>query len=247
MPRIWNNLPILHLNEPLVDFPNELSCFNPHPYVSLGAPYGPSSSPWRLRGTVLNRLLNAQLLLKSINPSHSFLVFDAWRPIRVQSFMYQKAFEDECLSRGIDPKSHDLSDQILIIKREVSKYWAPPSLNPGSPPPHSTGSAVDLTLSVGLTPLDMGGEIDFIGEKSKPNFYSDHSSIKKDSNESIWHFRRTLLSTVMSKYGFVQHPNEWWHFSFGDQFWAWKTGRKKAFYGSIDNNLLTSSSPIALI
>jgi D-alanyl-D-alanine dipeptidase len=31
--------------------------------------------------------------------------------------------------------------------------------------------------------------------------------------------------------GFAQHPNEWWHFSHGDQLWAWRLGHPSAHYG----------------
>ena len=30
----------------------------------------------------------------------------------------------------------------------------------------------------------------------------------------------------MTKFGFAQHPNEWWHFSYGDQLWAWKNKKQ---------------------
>ena len=36
--------------------------------------------------------------------------------------------------------------------------------------------------------------------------------------------------------GFVQHPNEWWHFSYGDQLWAWTTNANAGFYGSVDDD-----------
>ena len=35
----------------------------------------------------------------------------------------------------------------------------------------------------------------------------------------------------MLKFDFVQHPNEWWHFSYGDQLWAWTNKNRKAIYG----------------
>ena len=36
----------------------------------------------------------------------------------------------------------------------------------------------------------------------------------------------------MKQAGFVQHPNEWWHFSFGDQLWSWFSKQCDAIYGS---------------
>tara|TARA_B100000212_G_scaffold75249_1_gene53229 strand:+ start:321 stop:476 length:156 start_codon:yes stop_codon:yes gene_type:complete len=49
----------------------------------------------------------------------------------------------------------------------------------------------------------------------------------------IWHNRRNLLKQVMLKFEFVQHPCEWWHFSYGDQLWAWTNQNKKAIYGKV--------------
>jgi hypothetical protein len=36
-----------------------------------------------------------------------------------------------------------------------------------------------------------------------------------------YHAHRQLLRDVMLKAGFQRNPREWWHFSFGDQMWAW--------------------------
>ena len=36
----------------------------------------------------------------------------------------------------------------------------------------------------------------------------------------------------MIKFGFVQHPNEWWHFSYGDQLWSWLSKQGNAIYGA---------------
>ena len=49
----------------------------------------------------------------------------------------------------------------------------------------------------------------------------------------IWNSRRNLLRKIMTKFGFAQHPNEWWHFSYGDQLWAWKNKKANALYGKI--------------
>jgi zinc D-Ala-D-Ala dipeptidase len=48
-----------------------------------------------------------------------------------------------------------------------------------------------------------------------------------------YHHHRSLLHSAMSAAGFRQHPNEWWHFSLGDQLWAWQTGNAAvAKYGN---------------
>ena len=35
----------------------------------------------------------------------------------------------------------------------------------------------------------------------------------------------------MTEEGFAGHPDEWWHFSWGDQMWAALTGAGEAHYG----------------
>jgi D-alanyl-D-alanine dipeptidase len=39
----------------------------------------------------------------------------------------------------------------------------------------------------------------------------------------------------MAEAGFANHPDEWWHYSYGDQTWAALTGRRAALYGLIEN------------
>ena len=80
----------------------------------------------------------------------------------------------------------------------------------------------------------MGGVIDSIGPESDPNYYLKFAQSERNSSNNLWHFRRLLLKDIMHQAGFVQHPNEWWHFSFGDQLWAWCTNSDAAFYGAID-------------
>ena len=45
-----------------------------------------------------------------------------------------------------------------------------------------------------------------------------------------FHRDRELLNQVMTHRGFVRHPNEWWHFSYGDQLWAWISNEETAIY-----------------
>ncbi len=82
------------------------------------------------------------------------------------------------------------------------------------------------------TPLDLGGEIDFIGPESSPDFYKKGSIMMPFSTHHVFHKRRSLLLSVMEKAGFVQHPKEWWHFSYGDQLWSWLSKKDFAIYGA---------------
>ena len=42
----------------------------------------------------------------------------------------------------------------------------------------------------------------------------------------------------MRSAGFVRHPNEWWHFSHGDQLWAWSVKAEQALYASVPQQLM---------
>ncbi len=232
--RPWSPIPIKECGESLQPLPGELLRMEPHPYMALGAPYGPSGQPFQLRQGVVRRLLEAQQRLLDHDPSLRLSIFDAWRPIAVQAFMVEHSIAELCRERGVERRSGDAFDRVV---GDVGRFWAAPSRDPATPPPHSTGAAVDLTLSDGAgIPLAMGGEIDAIGALSEPQHYAG----REDPEARCWHQRRQLLADVMGAAGFAQHPNEWWHYSFGDQLWAWRKGAAVAIYAEAVNSALTS-------
>jgi len=194
-----------------------------------------------VRSSVLSRLAQAQNHLtqhpdSEIGSIH-LLVFDAWRPVSVQAFMVEHAVREECKRRGLEPTRSDWSRALEEVQREVGRFWAPPSDNLCTPPPHSTGGAIDLTLADALgAPLAMGGEIDAIGPESLPDHHASSAKSNPQSSEALWHRRRCTLRAAMNHAGFVRHPNEWWHFSYGDQLWAWKTAASMAIYGRVDDH-----------
>jgi D-alanyl-D-alanine dipeptidase len=44
--------------------------------------------------------------------------------------------------------------------------------------------------------------------------------------------RRDSLGTALAGAGLVNDPTEWWHWSFGDRYWALMTGVATAHYGT---------------
>ncbi|WP_269606862.1 M15 family metallopeptidase [Prochlorococcus marinus] len=230
--RPWNNIKINDCNEPLISIPQSIFRLTPHPYMSLGAPYLTGADPWVLRRGVLKRLIRAQKKLSEINPKLQLALFDAWRPISVQKFMFNYTIQETCKSKGVDINDLSVNGGINDVIEEVGRFWAKPSSDPLMPPPHSTGAAIDLTLAdITGKALDLGGEIDFIGPESSPDFYKKDSFMMPDSKYHVFQDRRSLLFSVMEQAGFVQHPNEWWHFSYGDQLWSWLTKKGNAIYG----------------
>jgi D-alanyl-D-alanine dipeptidase len=92
---------------------------------------------------------------------------------------------------------------------------------------HVTGAAVDLTLvdSRGVE-LDMGTSID--ADRAS----ADTGAADADLLEPV-RARRALLARVLTDAGLVNYPSEWWHWSYGDRYWALVTGADAALYGPV--------------
>ncbi len=226
--KIWNKIPIKDNGDKLIVIPSCLKFLDPHPYSHLGAPYKDKTSIWKLREEVVNRLVkvNDYLISKS---SFNLLIYDSWRPLEVQEFMFKRAFLLEFEESDIDISFENMKYYPSILKK-VEKFWAFPSYDTRCPPPHSTGGALDVCLSDKDGNLvEMGSMVDQMDETSNPYFYAN----MKNEEAIIWNSRRNLLREFMTKFGFAQHPNEWWHFSYGDQLWAWKNKKANALYGKI--------------
>ncbi|MBD2109411.1 M15 family metallopeptidase [Nodosilinea sp. FACHB-13] len=229
----YQAIPICDRSEPLVPIPcDRFPLVDPHVYQSLGAPYG-NQSPYSLRAGVLAALTEAQDQLQWQRSGWHIQIFDAFRPLAVQRFMVEHTFTERVQARGwmteaLTPAQRD------EVMAEVAQFWAMPSDDPATPPPHSTGAALDVTLidATGSV-VDMGSPIDEVSLRSHPNHFADRTN----PAEQTFHAHRTLLNQVMESAGFRRHPNEWWHFSLGDQLWAWlrrqETGSDKflAHYG----------------
>ena len=225
----YHSISIQECNEPLIAIPLEKFAVEfPHPYEKIGANYN-GKSPYYLRQGVLDALLTAQTYLQGSYPEWKIQIFDAYRTVEVQQFMVDYTFD--LVLKKEQLKAEELSpQQQQNIWEQVYQIWAIPSENPATPPPHSTGAAIDITLvdETGKT-LNMGGEIDELSARSQPNYYAN----SKDETECTSHQRRKILNKIMTKAGFSRHPGEWWHFSLGDQMWAWQMNQRTARYGRI--------------
>jgi len=156
-------------------------------------------------------------------------VYDAWRPRAVQAYFYERWLPDELRKRR-----PELSGEAL--QAEVARYWAKPTDNPLSPAPHSTGAALDLTIVWDDgEPLFMGSMFDDASAISATEHFE---ALSHTHGGADWSFsaeearaNRRLLYWVMTDAGFANHPDEWWHYSWGDQMWAKITGEPAAIYG----------------
>jgi len=213
-------------NEPLVDLPDFGIAGENYYFNQRNPPY------WRrIDGAIPDLLLRRGVAekLASVNArlAHAGLelfVFDAWRPRAVQSY-----FHDVWMPAELRKRDPALSGAALI--EAVECYWAAPTSDAASPAPHETGAAVDLSLRWrGGELLWMGSLFDDVTEIAHRDRFETTGTQDISYSDEEARANRRLLHWVMSDAGFAGHPNEWWHFSWGDQLWAAFTGGE-AHYG----------------
>ncbi|ROR90899.1 M15 family metallopeptidase [Nocardioides aurantiacus] len=139
---------------------------------------------------------------------------EAYRPPERQE-LYFTTYRDKL--RAADP-THD--DETL--NRLASRFVAPPAFAP-----HVAGAAVDVTLvdNAGVE-LDLGCPVDANPEVSGGTCYTHHPGVTGHAGA-----HRKVLIEAMTAAGFVNYPTEWWHWSHGDRYWAFVTGRDVAVHG----------------
>ncbi|WP_328972487.1 M15 family metallopeptidase [Streptomyces sp. NBC_00239] len=200
-------IPVTGSDEVLVDL-------RTRPYVRVDPrkadPYGHYA---HVREDVARRLAHAAAMLPA---GLAFLFVEGYRPPDLQQH-YFTAYRDRL--RDLRP---DLDESALHLA--ASRYVSPPEIAP-----HSAGSAIDLTLCTedGLE-LPMGTTVNASPEDSGLRCYTAAQDIDTQSRAN-----RELLGSVLTAAGFVNYPTEWWHWSYGDRYWALSTGRDSAPYGPV--------------
>ncbi|RNL81438.1 M15 family metallopeptidase [Nocardioides marmorisolisilvae] len=179
------------------------------PLVALDSSFGPARALVRAslatRLGVAAGLLPAGLGLRVVEGHRS--------PADQQAILAQYSAEVCALHPGISATELD---------RLTSRYVAPLAVAP-----HVAGAAVDLTLVDACgDPLDLGTPIDATPEQSQGRCYFDSTRISADARA-----HRDLLAEVLGVVGLVNYPTEWWHWSYGDRYWALVTGADAALYG----------------
>ncbi|WP_030178522.1 M15 family metallopeptidase [Streptomyces sp. NRRL S-813] len=164
-----------------------------------------------LREGVLERLRQAQTRLPA---GLRFLVVEGYRPPGLQRRYFEKYV---ARLRAEHPEWSDEQ-----IRSAASRFVSPPEIAP-----HSAGAAVDLTLAdADGRELDMGTPMNATPEESAGACYTDAAGISERASA-----HREILGRALTDAGLVNYPTEWWHWSFGDRYWALITGAGSACYG----------------
>ncbi len=196
-------IPVHDCEDPLVDLCGLLSVD-----TRRGDPQGMFTL---VRSGVRDRLDEAE---KSLPRGIHLLVVEAFRPISLQRKIYE-LYRDGLLQSypGMELTEADIM---------ATRYVAPVGLAP-----HTCGAAVDLTLcDSNMVKLDMGCEEGATPEESAGACYMEASGLSASAREN-----RAILRGALTGVGMVNYPTEWWHWSFGDRYWALVSEADHAVYG----------------
>lgn len=171
-----------------------------------------SDGRW-LRRPVLERLADAAAAL----PRDLVLALnEGWRSPALQEHYFERY-------RARLAAEHPDADP-AVVRRLASRFVSPPEVAP-----HTAGAAVDvLLLSPEGVVLDVGCPVDASPEASGGRCYTEHPGVTGEAAAL-----RTELVRALSGAGLVNYPTEWWHWSWGDRYWAQATGAAYAVLGPI--------------
>ncbi|MFC5218207.1 M15 family metallopeptidase [Streptomyces coerulescens] len=198
-------IPVLECGDPLVDL-RESSLLEVDPRQA-----DPDGAYAMVREGVAVRLERAARLLPD---GLRLLVTEGYRPLALQTRYFDEYRAELRRTHPDWPDGH--------LRSQTSRSVAPPETAP-----HVAGAAVDLTLcTTGGDELDLGTPVDASPEASGGACYTD----APDISDQARHNRRALCAALTTA-GLINYPTEWWHWSYGDRYWALLTGAPAARYG----------------
>jgi len=211
-------IPIKENHDPLIDLKDQsIIILGPSPEIPNNTDYT------KMRLSVYKKLVEAQTMLPQ---GLKFCLYEGLRNLVLQ----EKLFNDRyCLLKKKNPSwSHT---EIFI---ESTKFVSPVINLDGSQniPPHSTGAAIDVYLLDDKNQrINMGmGVDDSIQDIDGALSMTDSTCITEEAKKN-----RRIMGDVLRAVGFVNYPTEFWHWSYGDRYWAYHKQEPYALYGSISS------------
>jgi D-alanyl-D-alanine dipeptidase len=204
---VLRRIKIADNGEPLVDF--LAAC----PKITQDRPRFHYRRETLVRQSVAERL---NLAAETLSGAYRIAIVEGWRPPHIQKRMYLASW------RRFQERHPDWSDHQL--RRVVNRFTAP--IDRRVPPPHTTGGAVDVFL----TDLD-GNPMDLMSpyEMRDPHAFPLNAPGLSEAARA----NRQILSSALIGAGITNYPSEYWHYSYGDQGWAYRGGHPSAIYGAV--------------
>ncbi|MDR3442920.1 MAG: M15 family metallopeptidase [Legionella sp.] len=210
-----NSVPIIENHEPMIDLKDHTEIvYGPSPEIPDNNDYT------KMRLGVHEKLKRAQSLLPH---GLRFCLYESYRSMDLQKMLFDTRYAK------IKNQHPGWSAEQLFI--ETIRMVSPVINQDGSNniPPHSTGAAIDVYLinnqgqavEMGIHPElwmdDLDGSLSLtasqiISEKAQQN--------------------RRIMGNALEAVGFVNYANEYWHWSYGDRYWAYYKNKPHAIYSS---------------
>jgi len=209
------SVPIIENDESIVDLckQNSISYF-------VRQDFNPDYT--KIRKTIYNKLIIAQNNL----PKHLRLcLYEGYRNLKKQNSMFKTRFKQNRMLY----KDWSFEEVFYETVKLVSPVFnIDGTLNV---PPHSTGGAIDFYL------------IDYTGNHVDMGIHPEDAALDNDGSIILTNSQlisdtakknRELMNDVMISAGFVNYLTEYWHWSYGDRYWAYHKGEDHAIYSSMD-------------
>ncbi len=202
---VINDVKVKENNEPLVDI-KKSDCT-----LFFGDKLKNEKSVF-LRESVANKINS---VARSLPQDIYLIIYDAYRSWQKQTELWNKKYE-YFKNAYPDETPEQIANRTKAVVADPRKGYGG----------HQTGGAVDVGLcdKNGKT-LDMGTSYSGTGEKIRT----------KAPTNKVAANNRKILTDIMQKHGFVNYPNEWWHFCYGDKMWAAYLNKTDCFYGMLDD------------
>jgi D-alanyl-D-alanine dipeptidase len=206
-------VPIKECYDPFIDLRDQnVIAYGDSPEVPNNTDYT------KMRQGVYEKLIAAQSLLPH---NLRFCIYEAYRSLDLQS----KLFDGYYMKQKQDNPSGGHEELFAATTKLVS-----PVVNlDGSRniPPHATGVAIDVYL------IDRNGDTIDMGMPIKNWMQDLDASLSQTDSTKIPDRAkeyRKIVGDIMSAVGFANYPMEYWHWSYGDRYWAYQQNAEYAIY-----------------
>ncbi len=213
------SIPVRNNNEEMIDLKLQKE-------IAFGKPpvYPNNKEYTLIRKTVYEKLKQAQSKLPE---GLKLCVYEGYRKLGVQEHLFRLRFQQI--------QAEEPTAAYETVFKEATRSVAPARKLDGSEnvAPQLTGAAVSVYLvDAQGKPVDMGIQPqDWL--KDRDSILSRTSSIKVSRQAQKY---RNIMSEAMRSVGFVNYPGLYWHWSYGDQYWAYQTHHDYALYGVWDRS-----------
>lgn len=211
-------VPVVENHDPMINLTQQKEIvYGPSPEIPNNTDYT------KMRKSVYDKIVAAQKLLPQ---GLHFCIYEAYRSLSLQKTLFENRYKKV---KALYPQwSHaELFKQTTVLVSPVINLDGTTNV-----PPHSTGGAIDIyLLDANGTPVDMGiHPADWIEDKDGAVSATNSKIISTAAQQY-----RQIMSQVLQAVGFVNYPTEYWHWSYGDRYWAYQSGQDHAIYGALES------------